>query len=78
MTACTTICGLAPLIVIPQTGEGIDYRPVAVVVMGGLAVSTLFTLLVVPLFYSLFDDLRINCGRVLKVIRGRWMGPDSS
>ena len=57
MTACTTICGLTPLIVIQQTGEGFDYKPVAIIVMGGLAVSTLFTLLVVPLFYTLFEDL---------------------
>ncbi|MFQ5653609.1 MAG: efflux RND transporter permease subunit [Planctomycetota bacterium] len=58
MTACTTIVGLAPLVLFPQQGSGLNYRPLGIVVMGGLAASTIFTLLVVPLFYTLVDDLR--------------------
>ncbi len=58
MTALTTICGLSPLVVMRHTGEGIDYRPMAIVVMGGLASATFFTLLAVPLAYSYIDDLR--------------------
>ncbi len=58
MTAATTICGLMPLVVFRETGEGFDYRPLAVVVLGGLTVSTLLTLVVVPLYYTFFDDLK--------------------
>ncbi|MCF6277418.1 MAG: efflux RND transporter permease subunit, partial [Anaerolineales bacterium] len=60
MTALTTICGLVPLVVLPSTGEGLDYRPLATVIMGGLMSSTAFTLLVVPLFYVLLDSMREN------------------
>ena len=35
----------------------IDYRPLGVVVIAGMASSTLLTLIVVPLFYTLLDDL---------------------
>jgi HAE1 family hydrophobic/amphiphilic exporter-1 len=58
MTALTTIFGLVPLVVLPQAGEGMDYKSMAIVLMGGLATSTFFTLFVVPLFYTLMDDLR--------------------
>ena len=58
MTACTTICGLLPLVVLPYSGQGLDYRPLAVVVLGGLTVATVVTLLFVPLAYSVFDDFR--------------------
>ena len=58
MTAATTICGLMPMVVIAQTGEGIDYRPLAVVVLGGLTLTTLATPFAVPLAYSILDDLR--------------------
>jgi hypothetical protein len=34
--------------------------------MGGLVASTLLTLLVVPLFYTFFDDLRLALMRVTK------------
>ena len=58
MTAATTICGLMPMVVIAQSGEGIDYRPLAVVVLGGLTLTTLATPFAVPLAYSILDDLR--------------------
>jgi HAE1 family hydrophobic/amphiphilic exporter-1 len=58
MTAMTTLFGLVPMILLPQTGDGIDYKGLAVVLAGGLATSTFFTLFVVPLFYVIFDDAR--------------------
>ena len=58
MTALTTIFGLLPLVILPQRGEGIDYKAMAIVLMGGLMTSTFFTLFVVPLFYTLLDDLQ--------------------
>ena len=58
MTALTTIFGLLPLLIFPPSGDGMDYRALAVVLVGGLTTSTFFTLFVVPLFYSLLDDLQ--------------------
>jgi HAE1 family hydrophobic/amphiphilic exporter-1 len=57
MTALAAVMGLYPLAVTEPAGEGIDYRALATCVAGGLIVSTVFTLWVVPLAYSLLDDL---------------------
>ncbi len=50
MTAGTAILGLLPLLALRLHGTEIE-RPLAVVMVGGLATSTLFTLLVLPSFY---------------------------
>jgi cobalt-zinc-cadmium resistance protein CzcA len=50
MTAGTATLGLLPLIVLRLHGTEIE-RPLAVVMIGGLVTSTLFTLLVLPTFY---------------------------
>jgi hypothetical protein len=39
------------------SSQGIDYRALATCVAGGLAISTFFTLWVVPVAYTLLDDL---------------------
>jgi cobalt-zinc-cadmium resistance protein CzcA len=53
MTAVTTGFGLAPLLVATGTGSEVQ-RPLAAVVVGGLASSTLLTLLVLPALYRWF------------------------
>jgi cobalt-zinc-cadmium resistance protein CzcA len=50
MTAGTATLGLLPLLVLQLHGTEIE-RPLAVVMIGGLLTSTLFTLLVLPTFY---------------------------
>jgi heavy metal efflux system protein len=50
MTAATAILGLLPLLVLKLHGTEIE-RPLAVVMIGGLVTSTLFTLLALPTFY---------------------------
>jgi cobalt-zinc-cadmium resistance protein CzcA len=50
MTAGTATLGLLPLLVLQLHGTEIE-RPFAVVMIGGLVTSTLFTLLVLPTFY---------------------------
>ncbi|HET9298376.1 MAG TPA: efflux RND transporter permease subunit [Candidatus Polarisedimenticolaceae bacterium] len=50
MTACTAILGLLPLLLLRLHGTEIE-RPLAVVMVGGLVTSTLFTLLALPSFY---------------------------
>ena len=51
MTAGTAILGLLPLLVLNLHGSEIE-RPLAVVMVGGLVTSTLFTLLALPAFYQ--------------------------
>ena len=64
MTACTTIMGLIPLAVGKASLVGIPYSPLAITVIGGLATSTMLTLLVVPVFYALLDSLREYMGNL--------------
>ena len=55
MTTTATIIGMLPIAL--RIGEAAEVRaPMAVVVIGGLLVSTALTLLVIPALYSLFDD----------------------
>ncbi len=57
MTSLTTALGLLPMAM--GFGEGSEVRtPMAITVIGGLAVSTLLTLLVIPVVYSLMDRKR--------------------
>jgi HAE1 family hydrophobic/amphiphilic exporter-1 len=54
MTALTTICGLIPLAL--GMGEGGEAQsPMARTVIGGLVSSTLITLVVIPVVYSIFE-----------------------
>ncbi len=54
MSTLTTILGLLPLALIP--GEGAELRtPLAIPVIGGLVLSTLLTLVVIPVLYRLFE-----------------------
>jgi len=58
MTAITTITGLIPIAMGKGDLVGISYSPLAITVIGGLTTSTMLTLFVVPVFYSLLDSLR--------------------
>ncbi len=57
MTTATTLFGLLPLVIKPGAGSEI-YRGLGSVVLGGLLLSTIFTLLVVPLLLSLVIDAK--------------------
>ena len=58
--------GMLPLVLMPGSGSEL-YRGLGSVVVGGLIVSTLFTLIVVPLLFSLMLDLRLGLYRMLGV-----------
>lgn len=56
MTALTTILAMVPLAL--GIGQGAEIQvPLATTVMGGLITGTLLTLVVLPVLYSLIDDL---------------------
>ncbi len=57
MSTTTSVIGMAPLILITGPGSEI-YRGLGSVVVGGLLVSTVFTLLLVPAVFSLTMDAR--------------------
>ena len=62
MTALSTILGMMPIAL--GIGAGSELRqPLAVAAIGGLITSTLLSLVVVPVVYSLFDDLQAKWGK---------------
>lgn len=64
MTVLTTLLGMSPLVLRPGAGAEL-YRGLGAVVLGGLAFSTLFSLLVVPAMLSLFLGARVHLSRWL-------------
>lgn len=55
MSTLTSIFGMLPLILMPGTGSAI-YRGLAVVIVGGMSVSTVFTLILLPCFLRLGES----------------------
>jgi len=55
MSTLTSICGMLPLMLVPGVGSEI-YRGLATVIVGGMSVSTVFTLLLLPSILRLGED----------------------
>jgi HAE1 family hydrophobic/amphiphilic exporter-1 len=72
MTVATTIVGLMPLAISTTQvgGDGPPYFPMARAIIGGLAFSTIVSLLVVPAFYVYFDSLSAWGRNVMRTARG--------
>ena len=66
MTALTTIIGMIPLTFSEPTEMGLSYKSFGLTLIGGMTTATILTLLVVPVFYTFFDDLR---ERILQGVR---------
>ena len=62
MTTCTTILGMVPMAI--SQGEGAEmWRPLGVSVIGGLTISTILTLILVPVLYCSFAGTGIKRAR---------------
>ena len=57
MSTTTGVFGMLPLVLFPGSGSEL-YRGLGSVVLGGLVVSTIFTLILVPSVFSLAIDLK--------------------
>jgi hydrophobic/amphiphilic exporter-1 (mainly G- bacteria), HAE1 family len=69
MTAFTTIFGLVPMAMGNSSLIGIPYAPMGRAMIGGLLVATLFTLVVVPLVYTILDDIRLLTASIVNRVR---------
>ena len=70
MTTMTTVFGMLPLAM--GMGEGSEiYRGMAITTMFGLSFSTLLTLVVIPIFYTLVEDMNNAVIRFVKKIFGK-------
>ena len=69
MTTVTTLIGGLPLVLNPGAGSEL-YRGLGAVVVGGLALSTFYSLYIVPLVFSLVIDAKLAFRRLLR------LGPD--
>ncbi len=65
MSTITTVCGMLPLVLFPGAGSEF-YRGLGSVIVGGLLVSTVFTIFLVPALLSLTLDAGTALRRVLK------------
>ena len=61
MSTLTSIFGMLPLVLMPGTGSVI-YRGLAVVIVGGMSVSTVFTLVLLPALLRLGEDGALAAG----------------
>jgi HAE1 family hydrophobic/amphiphilic exporter-1 len=71
ITVATTIVGLVPLALgtTQVGGDGPPYYPMARAIIGGLAFSTLVSLLVVPALYAYFDNLAAWGRKVMRTAK---------
>jgi HAE1 family hydrophobic/amphiphilic exporter-1 len=68
MTTATTVLGMVPMAI--STGQGSEmWRPMAIAVIGGLSISTILTLILIPVLYCVFAGTGIK--RQRKVMKRR-------
>ena len=71
ITALTTIIGMIPLTLSEASEMGMSYNSFGLTLIGGMISGTLLTLLVVPVFYTLFDDAQQAVRNILATIVNR-------
>lgn len=73
MSTLTSICGMLPMVVIPGAGSAI-YRGLAATIVGGMTVSTIFTLILLPCLLRLTESGRPWAKNWAKNWSGQWTG----
>ena len=71
MTTFTTAFGLIPMAAGNSKMVGLAYAPLGRTMIGGLLASMVLTLMLVPLFYTFFDDFRTVMQRIMTSAFGR-------
>lgn len=68
MTTLALILGMLPVAL--AIGRGSEFREtIGIIIIGGISLSTILTLVVIPCSYTIFDDASIGLGKLLR--RGR-------
>ena len=65
ITTLTTVLGLLPLVLFPGAGSEL-YRGLGSVVLGGLVISTILTLVLVPTVFTVTMDARLAVSQWLE------------
>ena len=65
MSTITTVCGMLPLVLFPGAGSEF-YRGLGGVIVGGLLISTVFTIFLIPALLSLALDIAGAVGKILR------------
>jgi HAE1 family hydrophobic/amphiphilic exporter-1 len=75
MTAITTLLGLLPMVIQKPSLAGVYYYSMALVIMGGLAISTVLTTVLLPTTVCITEDLLGWAGRTAHRVRTapRWI-----
>ena len=69
MSVTTSVMGMLPLVLFPGAGSEL-YRGLGSVVVGGLVLSTVFTLILVPAVFSVMLDIRVAAEAWLRKVFG--------
>lgn len=70
MTTSALILGMMPVAL--AIGRGSEFREtIGITVIGGITLSTMLTLVVIPCSYTIFDDATLGLGRLMSRITGR-------
>ena len=78
MTAMTTMFGMIPLTFASAETMGRSFESFGLMIIGGMASATLFTLLAVPVFYTLIDDAQKALQNILATVLGRSPKPSAA
>ncbi|MCG2816130.1 MAG: efflux RND transporter permease subunit, partial [Candidatus Aminicenantes bacterium] len=73
MTTSTTVLGMLPLVLIQlEVGRRKIWASLALSTIGGLITSTLFILIVIPIFYYYGDNLRAWTAQKINDLKNAW------